>query len=70
MIHLFHEWKAVAMMQRNQPLPKVTELQINAPPGTTLVYPKTDVLYQCKCGKLKSQELDGRWTMEQIDLRQ
>ena len=66
MIHLVHKWKAIAAVQRKQPIS--AEIQLQIPEGAAVYMPKTDVLYRCtECGKLKSDDLSGTWTLEQIN---
>lgn len=58
-----HEWQAVAVYERNQPFYDEDSYKIS----DDVIVPRTDVLYRCSCGKLKSVAVPGRWTLDQVN---
>lgn len=61
MFHLFHEWKAVAVYHYRWRRPLTNTAYEEMPTGTT-------VLSRCAlCGKVKTQDLEGKFTLEQIN---
>lgn len=61
-MHIRHKWEAVAV----QPMLEWSTchgVRVTAPGDET---PITKVLSRCWCGKVKSQTLEGRWTLFQI----
>lgn len=68
MIHLFHKYKPVAV----ENLIDTETGRINGFTGRSIIFPrpkvtyKTRVLSQCSCGEIRTTELDGTWTLEQL----
>lgn len=64
-MHIFHKWIAVAVRTREQPVgTEMTRYTGEFVAGVAT--PKTDVLFRCSCGKIKSEDIHGYWTLEQI----
>lgn len=57
-----HSWTPVAAYTRFQPFMDPLSREIRKDVGDS----KTDVLYRCECGRVRSGVISGRWTMEQI----
>ncbi len=53
---LDHEWKAKAVYCRAEPI-------YNEPNYTK---PRTDILYVCSCGKVKTKTVQGTWKLEAV----
>jgi hypothetical protein len=66
-MHIFHNWKPVAANYRFQPMFKGSVGAVTGELLEGVGSSKTDVLWRCECGKIKSTTLDGKWTLEQIN---
>lgn len=64
-MHWRHKWEVIAARQRSQPVAD----DLTRVPGrfvVDVVTPKTDVLWRCACGAVRSDDLHGYWTLEQL----
>src|SRR5882762_3586356 len=68
----FHEWKAVATVNRDQPIwdqkfPNETATsKAVSRVLAEVAAPKTDILWRCSCGKVKTTTIQSTWTLDQV----
>jgi hypothetical protein len=63
---LLHSYVPVAAMQREEPVP--TDMtRVTGEYAAGIAIPKTDILWRCSgCGRVKSTDIHGRWSLDQI----
>ena len=66
-MHIFHDWKPIAANYRLQPMFKGADGVVTGEIVQGVGISKTDVLWKCNCGKVKSTTVHGKWTLEQIN---
>jgi hypothetical protein len=64
-----HEWRIVAVYNRDELVADNDGWVIEDEKGERVTRPKTDILYYCECGKVKTITIQGKWTLEQINGR-
>lgn len=64
-LHWKHKWVPVAARNRDEPVgTESTRFTGEFVKGIST--PKTDILYRCECGAVKSDDIHGTWTLKQI----
>lgn len=61
-MHIFHKWVAVAAKNRLEPFREPLTLEIRKDVAAA----KTDVLYCCDCGRIKTVTILGTWTLSDV----
>lgn len=67
-----HKWQAVATINRDQPIYDPgfpNETSTSKAVSRILAEraaPKTDILWRCSCGKVKTTTIQSKWTLDQV----
>jgi len=64
---MFHSWRVIAVYNRDEPMvDKLDGDLIEDGDCKPVTRPRTDILYRCPCGKVKTKTVQGKWTLEQV----
>jgi hypothetical protein len=61
----WHKWIVITAKHRDEPVPdELTRYTGKFIDG--VARPKTDILYRCDCGQVKSESIHGKWEIDDL----